>query len=197
MREPAPHNLSFVRLPQRVGEQPVADLLVPNQERPAVVLSGQGQKQSEPARRDAGGLQRFARPQPRAPVLLQDRHGWHTASNPGGRRPLYWILGRFTVLWLWKLDKISYLVIQIFLQPLLNIYFDSLSSESLRGVWSGGLQARLKIDHDGVLLHASCESPLLCRSNNQTSNMSGIAKTNVSISQKEKRCPTTNGNPKH
>ena len=53
-----------VRLPQRAGEQPVADLLVSHQERSAMVLPGQGQKQSEPASCDPGGLQRFARPQP-------------------------------------------------------------------------------------------------------------------------------------
>lgn len=38
----------------------MADLLVSNQERAAVVLPGQGQEQSEPASCDAGGLQRVA-----------------------------------------------------------------------------------------------------------------------------------------
>ena len=65
----------------------MADLLVSNQERAAVVLPGQGQEQSEPASCDAGGLQRVARPQPRAPVLLQDRHGRHTAGHLRGRQP--------------------------------------------------------------------------------------------------------------
>lgn len=64
--------VSFVRLPQRFGEEPMAPLLVSYQEWAAVVLPGQGQEQGEPASRDPGGLQHFARPQPRAPVLLQD-----------------------------------------------------------------------------------------------------------------------------
>lgn len=75
------------RLPQRVGEQPMADLLVPHKERTAVVLPGQGQEQIEPASRAPGGLQRSARPQPRAPVLLQDQHGGDAAGDPRGRPP--------------------------------------------------------------------------------------------------------------
>lgn len=65
-------SLSAVRLPQCPGEQSVAYLLVSHQERPVVVLPGQGEEQSEPAGRDPGGLQRFSRPQSRAPVLLPD-----------------------------------------------------------------------------------------------------------------------------
>lgn len=80
--------VSSVRLPQCLGEEPVAYLLVSYQEWAAVVLPGQGQEQGEPASRDPGGLQHFARPQPRAPVLLQDRHGRHAAGNPRGRQPL-------------------------------------------------------------------------------------------------------------
>lgn len=64
--------VSSVRLPQCLGEEPVAHVLVSYQEWAAVVLPGQGQEQGEPARCDPGGLQHFARPQPRAPVLLQD-----------------------------------------------------------------------------------------------------------------------------
>lgn len=55
---------SSVRLPQRVREQPLANLLVSNQKRSAVVLPGQGEKQSEPTSRDSGRLQYSARPQP-------------------------------------------------------------------------------------------------------------------------------------
>jgi len=65
----------------------MADLLVPYKERTALVLPGQGQEQIKPASCDPGGLQRPARPQPRAPVLLQDQHGGHTAGNPRGRQP--------------------------------------------------------------------------------------------------------------
>lgn len=64
----SPH--SWSRLPQRVGEQPMAPLLVSNQGWAAMVLPGQGQEQSEPTSCDPWGLQHFARPQPRAPVLL-------------------------------------------------------------------------------------------------------------------------------
>lgn len=79
------HSVSAIRLPQCSGEQSVAYLLVSHQERPAVVLPGQGQEQSEPAGCDPGGLQRFNRPQSRTPVLLPDRDGRHSAGDPGGR----------------------------------------------------------------------------------------------------------------
>lgn len=77
--------LSSFRIPQPTGEQPVAALLVSHKERTVVVLPRQGEEQTEPASCDARGLQHFARPQPRAPLLLQDWHGRHTAGHSRGR----------------------------------------------------------------------------------------------------------------
>lgn len=80
---------SYFRLPQRTGEQSVADLLVSYKEWTAVVLPRQGQEQSNPTCCVSRGLQCFAWPQPRAPILLSDWHGWHTDGNSRGRLPLY------------------------------------------------------------------------------------------------------------
>ena len=61
-----------------------------HQERSAVVLPGQGQTQGEPAGRDAGGLLRAARPETRAPVLLQDQRRRCTGGDSGGRPSFFW-----------------------------------------------------------------------------------------------------------
>lgn len=84
--------LSSVRLPQRAGEQPMADLLVSCKEGAAMVLPWQEQEQSEPASSESGGLQGPARAHPRAPVLLQDQYGWQSAGHPGGKPPLSVVL---------------------------------------------------------------------------------------------------------
>lgn len=137
--------ISSGRLPQRFGEQAMAYLLVSNQERAAMVLPGQGQEQDEPASCDPGGLQHFTWPQPWAPVLLQDCHGWHPAGNPWGRQPLSFLL-------LWYVTSnvvhcvtgkswigLQLLESQIIFQPPLNKWLDII----LRGSeGSCGLQVR-------------------------------------------------------